>query len=247
MRLFFLVLILFLTNYASRADDGRYLDSFSSRNKAFYIKLEGKLWHVRNAKGATLYSLKDSGYATQTILVSDNGERLVIIDDFIYNINIPDGPVLRFYNKGQLTNAYRFIDLVSSYCFSTHSVSHVRWVLFDLALSNDENLFNLATYELYEYEFNANGDILKKQRPRGYNDSASIVYGAYSRVKGTRNSYQLKVKVVVAGASHKGDDIQFKAKKLSKEGSLVFMIADGIDITPERYRATGIRYNACFE
>jgi len=245
MRLFFLVTILSLITHTSRADEPRYRDSFSSRNKAFTIKLEGKVWNLRNTKGETLYSLKDSGYTSQTILVSDNGEQLIIIDDYINGHNIPDAPVLKFYNNGRLVHSYRFADLVGSYCYCSYSVSHIRWVLFDFSLSTNDSLFNLATYELYEYEFNANGDMVKKQRPPGYNDSAAIVYGKFYRIKGSPKTYELKVKVYVTGERFKDDKLVFKARKLPKDGSRVLMIANGMDITPERYRQTWIIYNAC--
>lgn len=247
MRLFSFVIILSVVSNALQADDGRYRDFFSSRNKAFSIKLEGNIWYLRNVKGDTLYSLKDSGYATQSIFVSNNGEKLVIIDDYIDDLNIPAGPVLRFYNNGRLINSYRFADLVSSYCYCTHTVSHVRWILFDFSLSVNEDTFSLATYELYEYEFNIDGAILKKQRPQGYNDSASIVYGDYFHIQGAKNTWQLKVKKYMAGAKYEGDTVQFKAKIRATQGRQVFMIANGIDVTPERYRKASLTFNACFE
>jgi hypothetical protein len=138
-------------------------------------------------------------------------------------------------------------DLISSHCFCTYSVSHTRWVLHDFSLSKNEDTFSLATYEFYEYEFSVDGVLLKKQRPPEYNDSTSIVYGDYHRIAGSRNTYQMKVKAYVAGAKYQDDKVQFKAKRIPKQSLQVFMIANGIDVTPRRYRLNSIIFNLCHE
>jgi hypothetical protein len=240
-------IIFSLMSFVSWADNARDRTLFSSANRQFTIKLEQKSWFVQNQKGDTLYSLLDSGYAQMTIVVSNNGEHLVIFDDFPSNTINPFSAALRFYNRGQQTKSYKFRELVSSYCFCTHSASHDRWSLYDFSLSDERDIFSLATYEFYEYEFGSDGTILKKSRPKGYKENASIVYADLFRVRGQRDTYLMKIKVYVAGPKYPNNELQFKAKRLPKSGQQILMIADGADITPKRFRANYIMLNMCDE
>lgn len=244
MRLFLASLFSFVS-MTLWADQPRYRTLFTSANEQFSIKLEQKIWYVQNKRGDTLYSIQDSGYAWMTIFVSNSGERLVIIDD--YPNGIGGLRALQFYNKGQQTKSYSFQELVSSGCFCAYSASHVQWALHDFSLSDDEKKFSLATYEFYEYEFDIEGSIIRKNRPEGYKETATIAYGDLFRVRGQKDTYLMRIKVYVTGPKYPKNELQFKAKRLPKRDQQILMITDGVDVTPKRFIVNYIILNRCHE
>ena len=120
----FLFLLLCLKAYS---DDGRSRLSFKSKNgqyelsaintkrqKLTSIPMSGSLmndslnWGVfKDGSKESLYILKGDNISSKTIFVSNDGNAIVIIDDFSVAEPNDTLPVVHFYKSGSLIKVYR--------------------------------------------------------------------------------------------------------------------------------------------
>lgn len=148
------------------------------------------LYDLRNNK--KLYTIRnDSLYIeTKTALISENGESIIIVDDYsdeYVNLN-PD--VVHFYKKEKLVKTLRLSSLLQDICIVSYSVSHMTWC-FDFGLLNDSS-FQIKTYDYYNYRFDLNGTLIEKKSDKRIQSNDDIVLAKIKRLKKDTYSFTIR-------------------------------------------------------
>lgn len=242
-KLIFIIISLLIANF-SVADEQRMQTTFKSKNEKFTLQYSKNRWKLKDEKGKTLYSMKDKGYTSMTISISDDGRRVVIVDDFVEGRNIGQRAGISFFNNGTLTNSYKIANLLSDTCNIAISVWHTMWALGDFGFIKSDSIFSMATFELNEIEFDTyNGKIVKNKKAEPFDETALIVIGEF--YKGGGEQCKMKIRRYIIGTKQENDTIIFKTKYygigLWKQ---LLMIKNHEDVTPIRFR--DIRINRCF-
>ena len=168
MKFIWLFLLLFMPLLV-KADQPRYRESFTSANDKYVFRktpnMPANNWSViEKATTKTLYEVVGWFYSF-TVLVSDDGKNLVVIDDYSESKPEENPEVLQFYLDGKQIKSYKLSDLLENTKFISQSVSHFRWVRKPLTFSINGSKFNLTTYEFFNYDFDINtGETLKKKK-----------------------------------------------------------------------------------
>jgi hypothetical protein len=242
----FLVLLSLLVSKLVLADEQRLQTKFTSQNQEYTMELsKGSKWRLKNKGGKVLYSIKDEHFTSMTMWISNDGQQVVVVDDFSETRNLGQMQVLWFFYQGQFKKSYQLQELLTDTCNVSHFVWHTRWCLDDLGFSSDELAFRLSTYEFYDFEFDTmTGNLKRQQRPEGFTAETIIVYGSLRGGKGKEIS--LKVFKFIVGNGKRNDTIQFKTDYY-REGPRNdgVMIQAGQDITPMRYRRGGLWISDC--
>jgi hypothetical protein len=185
--------------------------------------------------GKLLYTLKDYSFTSMTIIVSNDGMRLTVIDDNMEGNIMGHRPALQFFYKGKLLKSYETPALVKDTFNVAYSVWHISWCLGDFGLKNRDSTFQLATFEFNEMEFNTfTGVLVKNKKPAAFDDNTWIVVGKLR--KGDSPQTQMKVWSYIAGKKMPNDQINFATHHFGP-GELIesLMIKDGVDVTPARF------------
>ncbi len=178
-----------------------------------------------------------------TVLVSDNGQNIVVIDDFAQGHIIDDRNALWFYNKGNLVKTHKLKTILEDTCNVSFSIWHTMRSLEDLTFSNADSTFRLSTYEFNDYVFDTiSGNILSKKRPVEFD---TIVFGQFD--KGDSENVRMEVIKYVAGGSTE-KIISFKTNYYGQGRWMVMiMLKSDVDVTPLRYRKSHISVSSCFK
>lgn len=234
MRTTLIFLCLFYTLIAF-GDEQRLVTSFKSANGKCFLQYSKKRWSLKDGTGKVRYSIKDHGYTSMTIFVSDDGQRLTIIDDFMEGQKIGGRTAILFFNKGKLINSYKLTDLVKDTCNVAFSVWHTMWTIDDFAFKDHDSVFSIATFEFNEMEFDTfTGQLIRDKKPLPFDENASIVIGQFT--KGDSTHCVMRVSRYIAGKRTPGDYIDFATRSFGRgTWNEELMIRDGIDVTPERF------------
>jgi hypothetical protein len=243
MRTILTLLCLFCIKFAL-ADEPRMTTSFKSTNGKFSLQYAKKRWRLKDASGRVLYSIRDYGYTSMTIFVSNDGQRLTVIDDFMEGQIIEQRAALLFYNNGKLIHSYKLTDLVKDTCNVAFSVWHTMWSIDDYGLKDHDSTFSVATFEFNEMEFDTfTGKMISDQKPIPFDKEASIVIGQFT--KGDSAQCVMIISKYISGKRIPGDYIKFTTHSFGKGvWRQELMIKDGIDVTPVRFRGRMIP-NGC--
>ena len=122
----------------------------------------------------TVYTLRGD-FRTKTVLVGDDGNSIVVIDDFSEQQSSPGLEVLHFYVTGELVAAYTLDDLLIDIESVRHTTSHFQWFFLRSLRFDQETLF-LTTSECVPVTFSTTTGALvptKKQTEvdRPYQDA----------------------------------------------------------------------------
>ena len=171
-----------------------------------------------------------------TILVSDNGQNIVVIDDFMESHKIKDRNVLWLYKKGKLLKSYKLTELINDTCNVSKSVWHTDWSYGNFEFTDIQNHFSLTTYELSEIVFDlTTGQIISNRKPTGFDSDCLIVFGEFR--KGKENYVTMKILKYIAGEKQENNKISFTTTTYgSGLWRELLMIKNGVDITPDKYR-----------
>jgi hypothetical protein len=226
------------------ADEQRSQTSFESKNGEYSIKYQRKNWILTDKKGSIKYKLKDCGFTSMTIVVSDNGENIVVIDDFMEGQKIGDRNTLWLYKNGKLLKSYKLTELITDTCNVSKSIWHTEWSFGNFELTDNQNHFSFTTYELSEIIVDlTTGRIISNRKPTGFDSDCLIVFGEFR--KGKENYVTMRILKYIAGKKQENNQVTFKTitygTGLWKE---LLMIKNGIDITPDKYRGN-IFLNTC--
>jgi hypothetical protein len=238
MRVIFTILLVGLFTNISFADEQRLTTLFKSESGKYSLKYSKKKWRLLNETGKVLYSIIDKNYISMTIFVSNDGQRLVVIDDFMEGHQIKERPALIFFKDGIKTATYKLKDILNDTCNVRQSIWHTIWSLEDFGFKKTDSLFSLATFEFNEFEFNTfNGTLLKKNKPKPFDEKTFIVYGKF--YKGDNSETTMTILKYIAGPKMPENKITFKTKSFGKGSwTQTIMIKDGIEVTPARFRVS---------
>lgn len=226
------------------ADEQRIQTRFESKNGEYSVQYKKSKWILIDKSGSVKYKFRDQGFTSMTIIVSDNGQNIVVIDDFMEGHIIGDRKAVWIFNNGILSQSYRLKDLLSDTCNISMSVWHTVWCIESFGFIDNQNHFSISTFELTDYVFDlTTGQIISNKKPDGFDSETLIVFGEFR--KGNGEQATIKIERYIAGGLQKENKITFTTKYygygLWRE---VLMIKNGIDMTPDKYRGK-IFLNTC--
>jgi len=237
MKHYTLTIILTFLTFLAFADEQRLTTVFKSENGKFTLKYNRKKWNLIDENGKKIYSFKDAGFTSMTILISNDGKKITVIDDFIEGHKIGQRKVLYFYNSGNLISNYRLVDLLSDTCSVVKSVWHTIWTLDDFKMTKSDSVFSIATFNFFEMEFDTQtGQLIRKARPQQFDETNTlIVIGKFYKSKS--ESSNLTIQKYIYGPKQPNDSIAFITNSYGQgTWKQALMIKNGIDITPQRFR-----------
>ncbi len=218
------------------ADEPRHQTKFESKNGEYLINYHKKKWVLTDRKGSIKYKLNDHGFTSMTILISDNGQNIIVIDDFMEGHIIGQRNTLWLYKEGRLLKSYKLTELVNDTCNVGKSMWHTDWCFGNFELSNNQTHFSLTTFELSEIAFDLiSGQLIINRKPEGFDSDCLIVFGEFR--KGDEDYTTMKILKYIAGKKQENNKVTFKTTSygagLWRE---LLMIKNGVDITPYKYR-----------
>ncbi|MGV3586380.1 MAG: hypothetical protein ACO1OF_05210 [Adhaeribacter sp.] len=246
MKPWYITLVLtFLASFAF-ADEQRLTTSFKSENGKFLLQYQKKKWTLRNELGRTLYSIKDKGYTSMTIFVSNDGKRLVIINDFIEGHIIGKRMGITYFDNGIQTSTYKVTELVKDTCNVSQTIWHTMWTLDDYGFIKSDSIFSVATFECNEIEFDtSSGEIISNAKPAPLDENTLIVIGKFR--KGEADQCTMAIQYYIQGPKQPDDKITFTTRSFGYGNwQQTLMIKNGIDVTPMRFRNKFIS-NVCLK
>jgi len=231
----FILLIGLLFIFNSFADEPRLQTIFESKNGEYSIKYQKQEWKLTNKKGTEKYRIKDRGFTSMTILISDDGQKLVVIDDNMEGQKIGERNAIWLYNNGTLIKTYKLTELVTDTCNISKSIWHIEWNIGDFEFDENQNQIQLSTYEMNNIKINLISGKIDKTRPENFDSDCLIVYGEFR--KGNEDMVLLKILKYIAGEKQENNIIRFNAKGYGKGlWRELLMIKNGENITPIKYR-----------
>jgi hypothetical protein len=209
-----IILTLLLAPIIARADEPRFRNSFKSPNGKYELRYNSGQFSQQNwsliesSTGAVRYQVIGE-FASRTVLLSDDGVNIVVVDDFSERRPGRDLDVLAFYRDGVQIKKYSLGDLLRDTSNIESSVSHFRWFFHPEALSVRDSRVKLETFELINYEFDIRtGDVLKKETDPVLTEDAVYVYGKVKKLSPRR--YEIDVCQQVQGIVPKTGKIEFE-------------------------------------
>ena len=227
----------------SFADEQRLTTLFKSENGKYSLNYSKKNWRLLNEAGKVLYAIADKNYTSMTFFISNDGQRLVVIDDFMEGHQIKQRPAVIFFQNGKLTATYKLKDILADTCNVTKSIWHTVWSLEDFGFRKADSLFSFATFEFNEFEFNTfNGILIKKDRPKPFDENTYVVYGKF--YKGDNEETTMTILKNIAGQKTLDNKLTFRTKSFGNGNwTEALMIKDRVDVTPIRFRVRLIGYS----
>lgn len=218
------------------ADAPRFETKFESSNGEYSMQLHKKKWILTNRNGFLKYSIKDNGFTSMTVLISDNGQNIVVINDCMGDRNIGENTALWIYKKGKLLKSYKLSELLNDTCNISRTTEGIIWTYGDYGFVDKQSHFSFSTYELSEFIFDlSTGQIVQIKKPEGYDSDCLIVFGEFR--KGNENCATMKILKYISGKTQENNKITFKTESYGAGlWRLLLMIKNGVDITPEKYR-----------
>ncbi|MBU2927045.1 hypothetical protein [Winogradskyella psychrotolerans] len=179
------------------SDNKIYTDSiFNPNTKKYLISSysypDRYYWGLYNLKtNKLLYKIKNDSLfiETKTALISDNGQNIIIVDDYSGGFAIPNFEVIHFYDKDELTKTLTLGELLNNMCSVSYSVSHMRWS-FDFNII-EKNMFEIETYEFYNYTFDLKGNLIKKISDNRIQEKDDIVTAKIRRLEKDKYSFKI--------------------------------------------------------
>jgi hypothetical protein len=210
-----IILTLFLVPFTAKADEPRFRNSFTSPNGKYELRytsgqLSRQSWSLIERPTGTVRYQVTGEFGSRTILLTDDGVNLVVVDDFSERRPGPALDVLMFYRDGIQIKKYSLGDLLKDPSNIESSVSHFRWFFHPETLPVRDSKLKLETFELINYEFDMRtGNVLKKETDQVLSKDSLYVYGAVRKLRDRR--YEIDVCRWVYGVVPKSGRIEFEA------------------------------------
>lgn len=166
---------------------------------------------IDKTSDSLLYTLIKDNFLCKKVLVSNDGNYVVIIDDFVSR-PYKSEEVLFFYEKGNCVKSYKLGELVSNLKNgSTTYGLHYHWCLRNLNINEESNFFELTTYELQMYQFSLNGGMLSKTLSKYITENTFYGYGKIISLGD--GYYEITVKHKVYGILPENRKLKFHTNK----------------------------------
>jgi hypothetical protein len=142
-----------------------------------------------------LYTIRNENILIEakTANISDDGESIVIVDDFGYGV--PSLEVIHFFQRAELIKSLQIKDVLENMCSISLSVSHMRWCS-DFYF-NDSSQFVINTYSLYQHVYDRKGELLTKTSIPPVIKGDNIVTAQIRRLE--KNKYELIIEKSIRG------------------------------------------------
>jgi hypothetical protein len=223
-----LLVVLLLKTINAFSDSPQITYEFSSGNSRYRLKVVEKTyegakveeyfcpwcsekWGMFDSKtGELIYGI-DEKISSQKAYISNDGNHIVLINDWPQQ-PVSDSIVLvAFYEKGKLVKSYGLSDIFQCGYNVTTSISHFSWLMEDAKLNYTTNKLSLNTLELKYFEFNLkNGDLIKARKNKKLKNNDILVYG--NVIKQGNNLFRVDVCHRVYGEVPESGAITFRSK-----------------------------------
>ncbi|MEI7492177.1 MAG: hypothetical protein WCK92_12315 [Bacteroidota bacterium] len=239
-----LISLLFLTDCF--ADEQRIQTRFESKNKEYSVQYKKSKWILTDKSGSVKYKFQDQGFTSMTLFASNNGQKIVVIDDFMEGHIIADRKALWIFTNGILAQTFKLKDLIGDTCNISMSIWYTGWCIEDFGFIDNQDHFSISTYELTDFVFDLNtGEIIRCKKPKGFDSETLIVFGEFR--KGNGEQATMKIERYISGELQKENKVSFTTKYYGSGIWMeVLMIKNGIDLTPKKYRGR-ILINTCLQ
>ena len=133
------------------ADEQRIQTRFESKNGEYSVQYKMSNWILTDKSGSGKYKLQDQGFKSMTIFVSNNGQNIVVIDDFMEGHIIGDRKSCWIFKNGILSQSYNLKNLISDTCNISRSIWHISWCIEDFGFIDNQSHFSISTYEMTDF------------------------------------------------------------------------------------------------
>lgn len=259
-----IVIILFLINIINcYADESRYRNKFRSSNKLYEFKLTelkkdsvliGDEYYDQSKEikwGLFNRITKRKIYEIETVAsdksayISNNGEYVVIINDWPTEIPDDNLEMISIYKKGNLVKSIKLNEILDcGYNISTSS-SHFSWTILEPKVSFSSKKISIVTYELNEIVIDISDGKVSKTRNKSVKDNSLLVYGKI--IKKNDKNYKMEVCHKVFGVLSSSIIEFYSEKELRQNGYLTILIEEGkeINIQYKKQNINEIILNTC--
>ena len=180
------------------SDNKVYTDSiYNPKTKEYFVSTytypDRYYWGLYDLRtNRKLYTIKNDSLfiETKTARISENGENVIIVDDYSGGFGIPNFEVVHFYKKEKLLNTLTLGNLLDNMCSVSYSVSHMTWC-FDFDFLTEKS-FKIETYEYFNYRFDLNGDLIDKTSDDRIQPDDDIVSARIKRLEKNKYSFIIK-------------------------------------------------------
>ncbi|MBF9142585.1 hypothetical protein [Hymenobacter properus] len=173
-----------------------------------------------------LYSFEESNdnIASKTALISDNGNRIAVLDDWSAGIPFYNYGVLSFYERGRKIKEYVLHDFLCSCGSISSSVSHFRWFV-DYRFAPLTHSLTISTYELNTFVFDiTSGQLLSKRQNPAVTNTSVLVSGLVQKI--AHQHYKLTVEHRMHGTVPENGIVTFFSKKKIRPGAYLTLLID---------------------
>lgn len=186
------------------SDNKVYTDSiYDSKTKTYsttsYSYPDRYYWGLYDTQTKQkLYTIKNDSLFIEfkTAVISNDGQNIVIVDDYSGAFGYKRFEIMTFYEKDKLIKRLSLGDLIQNMCALSYSVSHMTWCSRDFDF-NDRNEITIKTHEFYKYTFNKNGELLSKESDELIQTNDVLAVGKIKRE--SRNKYIVKIDFCIRG------------------------------------------------
>lgn len=259
-----LILILFLINIVNcYADEPRYCNKFISSNKLYEFKItevkndsvlidniyykesrEIKWGLFNRITKKKIYEIETVA-SEKTAYVSNNGNDVVIINDWPSETPDDNLEMVSIYKKGSLVKSIKLNEILNCGYNISSSVSHFSWTIGDPKISFTAKNISFQTYELNEIVIDLIDGKITETKNKLVKENSLLVYGKIIKKNG--KDYKLEVCHKVFGTLT-NTTIEFHSEKtFGTNRYYTILIENGneIDVQYKNLNLNNILLNTC--
>jgi hypothetical protein len=226
------------------------LNSRTNKKEVYsYSNCDDYKWGLFDkSRNSMVYSINKEWIATKSVIISDDGKYIVIIDDW-GGLPFKDIEVLCFFENGTYKKGYTLGELVNNLKNTSSSVSHYKWCFNDFGIIDSLDNFELMTYELQIFHFDLRGNLIFKILSSYI--TPNTFYG-FGRIINLGNGlYEINVEHKVYGYLPENRKIKFYTDKKCWNSDCfsryeVVILTDGIYVEPKEFRINDISFNSIY-
>jgi len=190
-----LVLIIVFGSMSTFSDEPRKQYEFINRSGKFKFTINNyrelflkprptEIWDMIDENSSTKYQI-ESNLSDKSVIISNNGKYVVIVDDYSRAEPVKSLKVLKFYTDGLLIKEYTLGDLLKSISNISYSASHFTWFFENnQKYRSDEEKLYITTYELRNYIFDIkSGIIVQNEIDKIIDDNTLYLYGPIVKIE----------------------------------------------------------------
>ncbi|MFN7044694.1 MAG: hypothetical protein ACK4M1_05820 [Flavobacterium sp.] len=242
-----IILIIFLINIVNcYADEPRYCNKFRSSNKLYEFKITevkndsilidnvyykqsreikwGLFNRITNKK---IYEIETVA-SEKTAYVSNNGDYIVIINDWPSETPDDNLEMVSIYKNGSLIKSIKLNEILNCGYNISSSVSHFSWTIEQPKISFTTKNISLVTYELNEIRIDLIDGKITKTKNKLVRENSLLVYGKIIKKNG--KNYKLEICHKVFGTLSSPIIEFYSEKEFRTNRYFSILIENGIEI-----------------